>query len=96
LLSDSVPEAKLKNITIKINNAPLQMFHNEAFIDVDLISSVPFISIPKNTAIRMRYSDKEYLFYLYSGASQKIPQRIPLPDATISTNEITLDLVTVK
>jgi hypothetical protein len=96
LLSDSVPEAALKNITIKINKAPLQMFHNEAFIDVDLISSVPFMSTPKNTAIRMRYSDKEYLFYLYCGVAQQVPQRIPLPDATIPSNELTLDLVTVQ
>ena len=96
LLSDSVPEAAIKNITIKINKAPLQMFHNEAFIDVDLNSSVPFMSIPKNTAIRMRYSDKEYLFYLYCGVAQQVPQRIPLPDATIPSNELTLDLVTVQ
>jgi hypothetical protein len=52
--------------------------------------------IPKNTAIRKRYTDKEFLFYLYCDIAKNVPQRIPFPDATIPTNEIKLDLVAVQ
>jgi hypothetical protein len=96
LLGDSISATALKNITVKINNAPLQMFHNEAFIDVYFESNSSSISIPKNTAIRMRYTDKEVLFYLYCDIAKNVPQRIPIPDATIPTNEIKLDLVAVQ
>jgi hypothetical protein len=45
LLGDSISATALKNITVKINNAPLQMFHNEAFIDVYFESNSSSISI---------------------------------------------------
>jgi hypothetical protein len=96
LLGDSISATALKNITVKINNAPLQMFHNEAFIDVYFESNDSTIRIPKNTAIRMRYTDKGFLFYLYCDIAKNVPQRIPFPDATIPTNEIKLDLVAVQ
>ncbi|MFN5345684.1 MAG: hypothetical protein ACK5B3_00545 [Bacteroidota bacterium] len=52
--------------------------------------------IPKNTAIRKRYTDEEFLFYLYCDTTKNVPQRIPFPDATIPSNEIKLDLVAVQ
>jgi hypothetical protein len=96
LLKDSLSSELLKNVALKINNASLQLFHNEAFIDVSFLIKDSLMFLPKSTAIRMRYSDKEYLFYLYCGVAQQVPQRIPLPNATIPTNELTLDLVTVQ
>jgi len=96
LLGDSISATVLKNITVKINNAPLQMFHNDAFIDVYFESNGSTIRIPKNTAIRMRYTDKEFLFYLYCDITKNVPQRIPFPDTTIPTNEIMLDIVAVQ
>jgi hypothetical protein len=96
LLGDSISATALKNITVKINNAPLQMFHNEAFMDVYFGCNDSTIRIPKNTAIRMRYTDKEFLFYLYCNIAKNVPQRIPFPDATIPTNEIKLDIVAVQ
>jgi len=96
LLDDSISTMELKNITVKTTNAPLQIFHNEAFIDVYFESNQSLNRFPKNTAIRMRYTDKEILFYLYCDIAKNVPQRIPFPGATIPTNEITLDLVTVQ
>lgn len=89
LLKDSVTNNLSNSISIKKNKASLQMFHNEAFINVSFQINGSFIFLPKSTAIRMRYNDKEMLFYLYGPVSNNVPQRIPLPDQ----NAIPLDLI---
>ncbi|MFM7014889.1 MAG: hypothetical protein ACKOX3_01040, partial [Bacteroidota bacterium] len=93
LLNNSFPKELPKNISIKIKNASLQKLHNEAFIDVlfEIKDSLQFL--PKNTAIRIRYSDKELFFYLCGPISNSVPQRIPLPDTTVDLNAIQLDLI---
>jgi hypothetical protein len=93
LLNDSFPKELPKNISIKIKNASLQKFHNETFIDVTFDINDSLLFIPKSTAIRMRYNDKELFFYLCGPISNSVPQRIPLPDATVDLNAIQLDLI---
>jgi hypothetical protein len=93
LLKDSVSSELLKNVSLKINNASQQIFHNEAFIDVSFDFKGSLLFLPKNTAIRMRYSDKEILFYLYGPISNNVPQRVFLADPTIDFNSIQLDLI---
>lgn len=89
LLKDSVTNNLSNSISIKKDKASLQMFHNEAFINVSFQINGSLIFLPKSTAIRMRYNDKEMLFYLYGPVSNNVPQRIPLPDQ----NAIPLDLI---
>jgi hypothetical protein len=93
LIKDSASSELLKNVSLKINNASQQKFHNEAFIDVSFDLKDPLLFLPKNTAIRMRYSDKEILFYLYGPISNNVPQRIFLADPTVDFNSIQLDLI---
>ncbi len=93
LLKDSVPNELLKNVALKTNNASLQLFHNEAFIDISFGIKESLLYLPKNTAIRMRYKDKETLFYLYRPISNNVPQRIPLTDPTVDINSIQLALI---
>ena len=93
LLKDSVSSELLKNVSIKINNASQQIFHNEAFIDVSFGLKDSLLFLPKSTAIRMRYNDKETLFYLYGPISNNVPQRILLTDPRVEFNSIQLDLI---
>jgi hypothetical protein len=93
LLNDSVTNVLPKNISLKNNNASLQLFHNEAFIDISFLIKDSLMFLPKSTAIRIRYKDKETLFYLYGPISNSVPQRISLADPTVSLNEIQLDLI---
>ena len=69
------------------------MFHNEAFINVSFQINDSLIFLPKSTAIRMRYNDKELLFYLYGPISNNVPQRIPLPEPNADLKRVQLDLI---
>jgi hypothetical protein len=93
LLKDSVSSELLKSVSLKINNASQQTFHNEAFIDVSFDLKDSLLFLPKSTAMRMRYNDKETLFYLYGPISNNVPQRILLADPTVDVNSIQLDLI---
>jgi hypothetical protein len=93
LLNDSVSSELSENVFLKINNASLQLFHNEAFIDISFLLKDSLMFLPKSTAIRIRYNDKETLFYLYNPIANNVPQRIPLPDSSVSVNGIQLDLI---
>jgi hypothetical protein len=93
LLNDSVSSELPGNVSLKINNASLQLFHNEAFIDISFLIKDSLMFLPKSTAIRIRYNDKETLFYLYNPIANNVPQRIPLPDSSVSVNDIQLDLI---
>jgi len=93
LLKASVTGELLKNVALKINKASLLLFHNEAFIDLSFLIKDSLMFLPKSTAIRMRYNNKETLFYLYCGVVQQVPQRIPLTDPTVDINSIQLDLI---
>ena len=93
LLKDSVSNELLKNITLKINNASKQLFHNEAFIDISFSIKDSLVFLPKSTAIRMRYRDKESFFYLYGPISNNVPQRIPIPDQDTDLKSLQLGLI---
>ncbi len=93
LLKDSVSIELLKNVRLKINNAPQQTFHNEAFINVSFDLKDSLLFLPKSTAIRIRYNNLESFFYLYGPVSNYFPQQIPLPDPTIEPNSVQLDLI---
>lgn len=94
LLGDSASNKSLKSVSLKIINASKQFFHNEAFIDVSFGIKDSLVLLPNNTAIRIRYNEKETFFYLYGPASNKAPQRIQLPDPAVDLNAIQLDLTT--
>lgn len=94
LLGDSASNKSLKSVSLKIINASKQFFHNEAFIDVSFGIKDSLVLLPNNTAIRIRYNEKETFFYLYGPASNKVPQRIQLPDPAVDLNAIQLDLTT--
>ena len=93
LLKDSVTNNLPNSISIIKDNASLQMFHNEAFINVSFQINDSLIFLPKSTAIRMRYNDKELLFYLYGPISNNVPQRIPLPEPNADLKRVQLDLI---
>jgi hypothetical protein len=93
LLKDSFSSELLKNISLKINNASQQTFHNEAFINVSFGLNDSLLFLPKSTAIRMRYNDEETLFYLYGPISNNVSQRILLAEPTVDVNSIQLDLI---